>query len=129
MSDPTATEALENITEYVRQRRQYAARGADPEAIHGVQWDPEGEMAELTVSDLEELLSYFSTTETEVAIQTPSANVYLQPHTTVKFWLSPDPRDVINVRATDDGLRILGALRALSVAPVVSNVVLVQVRP
>jgi hypothetical protein len=129
MSDPTATEALKNITEYVRQRRQHAARGQDREVIHGVQWDPEGEMAELTVSDLETLLALFSKVPTDVELRTWGQDpIFLASGSSVRFYLSPDPRDrnIITVSTTSTNRLEVYGERSLAVRPKVSNTVEIE---
>lgn len=84
---------------------------------------------EQMLSDLEEVLALFSTIETEVAITDyPNRITYLAPYTAVTFSLSPDSGHKITVRAIDEGLEIMGE-RGLQVLPMVSNSVLVQVRP
>lgn len=132
MSTPTAAEALERITAYVRYRRENASVDPDPETVHAVFPDPEKGLAEMTISDLETLVDLFSTAPTDVQLRTwGSDEVYLASGSSVRFHLAPDDRDrqIIDVYTTSDCKLELYSNRSLSLEPRLSNIVRVQVRP
>jgi hypothetical protein len=140
---PDTSTPRSRIDEYLRQRE--LSRHHDPEDIHGIHTDPEAQMANLTVSDLNEILQeldelrettrqYLDDTDEPVVYvldDNHNAQLGLQP-AAIRWWLSPDT--AVDVEAFDDRLVVRvppkGVVdeQELRVAPVSGREIAVEVQ-